>query len=68
MDLERRRIIGVGRRRIGVDLVALERAPPRALLVARAEASSEKGLERLMAQIDAQLAASGLERGEQAGH
>ncbi len=38
------------------------------VLVARAEASSEDGLERLMAQIDAQLAASGLERGEQAGH
>ena len=38
------------------------------VLVARAEASSEAGLERLMAQIDAQLAASGLERGEQAGH
>ena len=38
------------------------------VLVARAEASSEKGLERLMAQIDAQLAASGLERGETVGH
>jgi phosphomannomutase len=38
------------------------------VLVARAEASSAAGLERLMAQIDAQLAASGLERGEQAGH
>ncbi|MBP6380002.1 MAG: phosphomannomutase/phosphoglucomutase [Sphingorhabdus sp.] len=38
------------------------------VLVARAEASSEAGLERLMAQIDAQLAASGLERGETAGH
>jgi phosphomannomutase len=38
------------------------------VLVARAEASSEAGLQRLMAQIDAQLAASGLERGEQAGH
>ena len=38
------------------------------VLVARAEASSEEGLERLMAKIDAQLAASGLERGEQAGH
>ncbi|MBK8375091.1 MAG: phosphomannomutase/phosphoglucomutase [Sphingorhabdus sp.] len=38
------------------------------VLVARAEASSEAGLERLMAQIDAQLEASGLERGEQAGH
>lgn len=38
------------------------------VLVARAEASSEAGLERLMAQIDAQLAASGLERREQAGH
>ena len=38
------------------------------VLVARAEASSEAGLERLMALIDAQLAASGLERGEQAGH
>ncbi len=38
------------------------------VLVARAEASSEAGLERLMAMIDAQLQASGLERGEQAGH
>jgi phosphomannomutase len=38
------------------------------VLVARAEASSDAGLERLMAQIDTQLAASGLERGEQAGH
>jgi phosphomannomutase len=38
------------------------------VLVARAEASSEAGLERLMAQIDAQLAASGLERGETVGH
>jgi phosphomannomutase len=38
------------------------------VLVARAEASSTEGLDRLMAQIDAQLAASGLERGEQAGH
>lgn len=38
------------------------------VLVARAEASSEGGLERLMAQIDAQLAASGLERGENVGH
>jgi phosphomannomutase len=38
------------------------------VLVARAEASSEAGLNRLMAQIDAQLAASGLERGETVGH
>ena len=38
------------------------------VLVARAESSSEAGLERLMAQIDAQLAASGIERGPQAGH
>lgn len=38
------------------------------VLVARAEASSEEGLERLMARIDAQLAASGLERGETVGH
>ena len=38
------------------------------VLVARAEASSDAGLERLMAQIDAQLAASGLERGENVGH
>jgi phosphomannomutase len=38
------------------------------VLVARAEASSEAGLDRLMAQIDAQLAASGLERGESVGH
>ena len=38
------------------------------VLVARAEAKSEAGLDRLMAQIDAQLAASGLERGPSAGH
>ena len=38
------------------------------VLVARAESLSEDGLARLMEQIDAQLAASGLERGEQAGH
>jgi phosphomannomutase len=36
--------------------------------VARAEAKSQEGLDRLMAMIDAQLAASGLERGPQAGH
>ncbi|MDB5725627.1 MAG: phosphomannomutase/phosphoglucomutase [Novosphingobium sp.] len=38
------------------------------VLVARAESSDQSGLDRLMAQIDAQLAASGLERGPQAGH
>ena len=38
------------------------------VLVARAESDSEAGLERLLAQIDEQLALSGLERGEQAGH
>ena len=38
------------------------------VLVARAESQDEPGLARLMAQIDAQLAASGLERGPQAGH
>lgn len=38
------------------------------VLVARAEAKSQDGLDRLMAMIDAQLAASGLERGLQAGH
>jgi phosphomannomutase len=38
------------------------------VLVARAEASSEAGLDRLLAEIDAQLTASGLKRGEQAGH
>ena len=38
------------------------------VLVARAESSDQAGLDRLMAQIDAQLAASGLERGPQAGH
>ncbi len=38
------------------------------VLVARAESDSEHGLARLMKQIDAQLAASGLERGPQAGH
>jgi phosphomannomutase len=38
------------------------------VLVARAEARDEAGLERLMAQIDAQLALSGLERGEPVAH
>lgn len=38
------------------------------VLVARAESESEDGLERLLAQIDAQLALSGLERGESIGH
>jgi phosphomannomutase len=38
------------------------------VLVARAESGSEEGLDRLMADIDAQLAQSGLERGPQAGH
>ena len=38
------------------------------VLVARAEAKDEAGLERLLAQIDNQLALSGLERGPQAGH
>ncbi len=38
------------------------------VLVARAESDSDAGLERLMGQIDEQLAASGLERGPQAGH
>jgi phosphomannomutase len=38
------------------------------VLVARAEAKDEAGLERLMAQIDEQLALSGIERGPQAGH
>lgn len=38
------------------------------VLVARAESSSQDGLDRLLAQIDSQLAASGLVRGPQAGH
>jgi len=38
------------------------------VLVARAEAKDEAGLERLVAQIDDQLARSGIERGPQAGH
>jgi phosphomannomutase len=38
------------------------------VLVARAESESEEGLIRLLAQIDAQLALSGLERGESVGH
>jgi len=38
------------------------------VLVARAESESEEGLARLIAQIDEQLALSGLERGAQAGH
>lgn len=38
------------------------------VLVARAESDDQAGLDRLMEQIDAQLAQSGLERGPQAGH
>jgi phosphomannomutase len=38
------------------------------VLVARAESESQAGCDRLLAEIDAQLAASGLERGPQAGH
>ncbi len=38
------------------------------VLVARAEAQDQAGLDRLMSQIDTQLAASGLERGESVGH
>jgi phosphomannomutase len=38
------------------------------VLVARAESDTPEGLERLLAQIDEQLAASGLQRGPQAGH
>jgi len=38
------------------------------VLVARAESDSQAGLERLLTQIDEQLALSGLERGPQAGH
>ena len=38
------------------------------VLVARAESDDEAGLDRLVAQIDEQLALSGIERGPQAGH
>ena len=38
------------------------------VLVARAEAHSQESLDRLLAMIDAQLAASGLSRGPQAAH
>ena len=38
------------------------------VLVARAEARDEAGLERLMAQIDDQLSRSGIARGPQAAH
>lgn len=38
------------------------------VLVARAESGSEAGLARLIAQIDAQLTASGIARGESLGH
>ncbi|WP_448501761.1 phosphoglucomutase/phosphomannomutase PgmG [Sphingomonas sp.] len=38
------------------------------VLVARAEAKDEAGLDRLLAMIDDQLARSGLKRGPQAGH
>jgi phosphomannomutase len=38
------------------------------VLVARAESDSQQGLDRLMAQIDEQLALSGLQRGASVGH
>ena len=38
------------------------------VLVARAEAQDEAGLDRLLAQIDDQLALSGVKRGAPAGH
>jgi phosphomannomutase len=38
------------------------------VLVARAESDTQEALDRLLAQIDEQLALSGLARGEQAGH
>jgi phosphomannomutase len=38
------------------------------VLVARAESADQAGLDRLMQQIDEQLALSGIERGPQAGH
>jgi phosphomannomutase len=38
------------------------------VLVARAEAKDQAGLDRLISQIDAQLALSGIERGPQAEH
>jgi phosphomannomutase len=38
------------------------------VLVARAESNDQAGLDRLVAQIDEQLAASGIERGESVGH
>ncbi|QKG71001.1 phosphoglucomutase/phosphomannomutase PgmG [Erythrobacter mangrovi] len=38
------------------------------VLVARAESDKQEGLDRLVAQIDEQLALSGLERGESVGH
>ena len=38
------------------------------VLVARAESNDQAGLDRLMAQIDEQLALSGLKRGPQSGH
>jgi len=38
------------------------------VLVARAEAKTQEGVDRLLEQIDQQLALSGVERGPQAGH
>jgi len=38
------------------------------VLVARAEAGTQAALDRLLAQIDAQLALSGVARGGEAGH
>jgi phosphomannomutase len=38
------------------------------VLVARAESETQEGLDRLLAEIDAQLALSGLARGGSAAH
>jgi phosphomannomutase len=38
------------------------------VLVARAEAKDQSGVERLLAQIDEQLALSGIERGPEVSH
>jgi len=46
----------------------LRASNPQDVLVARAESDGQEGLDRLLAQIDEQLALSGLERGASGGH
>ncbi|GGB93176.1 phosphomannomutase [Novosphingobium endophyticum] len=77
IDEVRQRLSDAGARVVDIDGVRvttddgwwlLRASNTQDVLVARAESDTPEGLERLMAQIDEQLALSGLARGEQMGH